>query len=544
MLKNLLIQNIILVEHADISFNGGLNVITGETGAGKSAIMHGLSLAMGERTDTSLIRKGCEKGTIEAVFDIEGMEHIVTFLIDGGIEHQTGQDLIIKREISTSGKSRLFINHQQAQQSFLKQLGQQLIQMVGQHANQKLLSIDYHRTIVDLYGDLLPLLSSYKQSFGSENCLRQKLDMLIQQESQRLRDIDISQSELDELEEAQIKPEEDEELFSEYTLLFNSEELRQKSEEITKAFSGDKHAVLSILNRQKQAFDNLASLDTSLEETAKAFQNAYLELQEISYTMRSYQNHIHNDPERLNRVNARLSLLNKLKRKYGATLNDVLAYQEETKKKLKVLLNADVEIEETQMKLKAAEIKTNELAAELTKKRVAIAEQLSETMTNQLHSLNMQKARFLVQVSSQKRTTDGNDRVEFFLIPNVGEHQIALKDGASGGEISRVLLSLQTILAGKEQTPTLIFDEVDANIGGETATIVGEKLQTISQQHQVICITHFPQVANQAQHHLQISKQEKDGRTITQVVELNDQQRQQELARMAGFRDTLKMLTK
>lgn len=533
MLKNLLIQNIILVEHADIPFEQGLNILTGETGSGKSAIMYGLNLAFGERTDSSLLRKGCEKGTVEAIFNMEGLDPLIQLLYESGFDH-SGPELIIKREISSSGKSRLFINHQAAQLSFLKLVGQHLVQMVGQHANQKLLSTDYHRSVIDLFGDLESLLKKFKESHNKENILRLKLKTLIEAESQRLREIDISQSELEELEEARIKLGEDEELFTEYSLLINSEELHQKAEEVNQAFSGDKHAILMPLNRLKNTMEALALLDPSIEETSKAFQNAFLELQEISYTMRNYKNRVHSDPERLQRVNERLGLLNKLKRKYGATLADVLAYQEATQTKLQSLLNADVEIEETQKLLASVEQETHSLANELTTQRQFHGQTFAYLMTEQLHSLNMKKAQFLVQVSTQKRSSEGDDKVEFFLLPNVGEHQIALKEGASGGEISRVLLALQTIMAGKEQTPTLIFDEVDANIGGETASIVGEKLKAISQRHQVICITHFPQVATQAQHHLQISKQEKEGRTITQVVHLSTSQRKQELARMAG----------
>ncbi len=534
MLKNLSIQNIILVEQADMLFSQGFNILTGETGSGKSAIMHGLALAIGDRTDTSMIRKDCERGTVEAIFDIDGMDQIANYLAEGGIEHQPGQDLIIKREISATGKSRLFINHQQAQQSFLRQLGQQLVQIVGQHANQRLLCTDYHRNVLDLFGDLAQLISTYKHSYGRGNCLRQELETLIQQESARLRDIDICQSELDELEEANIKNGEDDVLFAEYTLMANSGEVQTKAREINQTFIGDKKPLLVLLNQQKQAMDSLAALDPSLKETAAALQNAYLELQEISHTMRHYQNRIHHDPDKLQKINDRLTLLSKLKRKYGATLTEVLEYKESTKQKLKHLLNADVEIDEKQKQLKQCESETNQLAAELTAKRTQTAKSLAKEMTGQLHSLNMKKADFIVQVSPQKRTSDGNDKIEFFLIPNVGEHQIALKDGASGGEISRVLLSLQTILAGKENIPTLIFDEVDANIGGETATIVGEKLKAIGKRHQVICITHFPQVACQATHHLQISKREKQGRTITEVAELSPSYRQKELERMAG----------
>lgn len=416
----------------------------------------------------------------------------------------------------------------------MRKLGLQLVQIVGQHANQCLLSLDYHREVLDLYGNLHSLLHRYQQIYDTEKKLRQELEQLIQQEAQRLREIDVCQREIEELEEAQIKEGEDEDLFAEYTLLSNAEEVSTKIGEINQSLSGERQPLLAILNRQKQSLEALVHFDASLRETAQAFQNAFLELQEISHTMRYYQSRLHFDADRLHEINERLTLLNRLKRKYGATVEEILAYQTQTRAKLKRLENADSEIENLQQQLQEAEAQTQQFAHELTYKRQQCALEFEKALTMHLHSLNMSKAQFYIQVASQKRTREGDDRIEFFLCPNVGEHQIPLKEGASGGEISRVLLALQTLLAGKEQTATLIFDEVDANIGGETATIVGDKLREISQQHQVICITHFPQVASQADHHLQISKEEKDGRTLTIVQELDSLSRQLELARMAG----------
>lgn len=535
MLKHLRIQNIILVEQAALSLSSGLNILTGETGSGKSAIMHGLSLAIGERADTSLIRRGCEKGIVEAVFDIDN-PNLISLLAEGGIEHERGQELIIRREIAASGKGRIFINNQLAQLSFLRKLGLQLVQIVGQHANQRLYALDYHRNVLDLYGGLHTLLHRYQVSYERENQLRKELEQLTQQEAQRLREIDICQHELEELADAQVKEGEDEELFAEYTLLFNAEEVVSKVEEVNQALSGERQPVLAILNRQKQTLETLVNFDATLGDTLQAFQNAFLELQEISHTLRHYQSRIQVDGDRLNVVNERLTLLNRLKRKYGATVDDILAYQAQTVAKLRRLENADSEIEDLRQQLHEVEQQTHQLAQELTQKRQQYAIRLEQELTAQLHSLNMTKAEFHIQLTPQKRTREGDERVEFYLCPNVGEHRIALKEGASGGEISRVLLALQTLLAGKEQIATLIFDEVDANIGGETATIVGDKLRNISQKHQVICITHFPQVASQADHHLQISKEEKEGRTVTLVQELGPISRQRELARMAGMK--------
>ncbi|MBA3720998.1 MAG: DNA repair protein RecN [Parachlamydiaceae bacterium] len=535
MLKHLRLQNIILVEQADIPFGEGLNIISGETGAGKSAIMKGLSLAVGDRSDTGMIRKGCDKGIVEAIFDVDAHPAIHALFIEAGVDHEPSQELIIRRELNASGKSRIFINNQLAQLSFLRKLGILLTRIVGQHANQQLFSVDYHRDVLDLHGDLSLLLQKFKKSFELENSIRKGLESLIQQESQRLRDIDICQRELEELDEACLKEGEDEDLFAQYSLLVNSKELAEKAYEVNQNISGERQSILANLNRTKLILDSLAQLDPNIKETSQSFQNAVLEIQEVAHTIRRYQSSVQNDPERLNTINDRLTLINKLKRKYGETVDQINAYMAETRERLDKLQNAESQIEDLQKQLKETELTTNRLAQELTKARSAGAHELEKALTSQLRSLNMSKAQFIVQVNPQKRTSEGDDRIEFLLQPNTGEHQIALKEEASGGEVSRVLLAIQTLLAGKDAIPTLIFDEVDANIGGETAAVVGNKLREIGQKHQVICVTHFPQVASRAHQHLQISKKEKEGRTFTQVERLDPNSQKKELDRMVGI---------
>jgi len=534
MLKLLRILNIILIESAEISFKKGLNVLSGETGSGKSAIIDALKLIAGERAEISLIRKGAEKGTVEAAFEIENLPHLQTLLDASGIEHENKEELIIRREITLSGKSRAFINNQLVQQGLLRKVGENLLNFVGQHANQRLFSLEYHRYIVDLFGELEDPVKAFSLSWEKENRLRRQLEELQRSEAQRLRDIEVCRMELEELDQANLQEGEDEELFTEYSRLSHSKELAQKAYEITHTLSGDKNPILAIMGRQKSHFDHLQRLDPSLSETAKSFEAALIELEEVAYSLRNYQSRIEHSPEKIEMLNERLTLINRLKRKYGQSLSDIHTYQKQSQAKLDSLLNADNQIEGIKTELACLEAQNNLLASNLTEKRKAASKLLEIAMVNRLKALNMPKVDFQIGITPQKRNASGQDTIEFFLIPNIGEHRIPIRDGASGGELSRLLLALHAILAGKEQTPCLIFDEIDGNIGGKTALIIGEKLKEISELHQVLCITHFPQVASQALHHIQISKQECNGRTLTHIKTLDKELRQQELKRMIG----------
>jgi DNA repair protein RecN (Recombination protein N) len=529
MLKSLRIQNIILIENEELRFSPGLNVLSGETGSGKSAIMNSLALIAGERADTHSIRHGSDKGVVEAAFEIDSHQALHLILQEAGIDHEEGNELLIRREIFSSGKSRAFVNNQMAQASLLKKLGEELLQIVNQHANQRLFSNDYHREILDLYGDLQPPLKKFQSSYQKELTCQRELNELIQGESQRLREIDKLRQELEELDDVSLKEGEDEELFTEFSQLAHGEEISTKLQEIQSALN-----LIPQLNRQKALFDQITPFDATLEEVALSYKNALVELQEVSHTIHHYLNKLSYDPERLTSINDRLTLINKFKRKYGQSFDEIQLYMTESKKRLQTLENADIRIEELQTELKALEANSHELGKILSTLRLKIGKKLEKELSSQLNSLNMPHAQCLVSITAQKRSSYGDDRIEFLLIPNKGEHQVSLKDGASGGEISRLLLSLQTLLAGKALTPVLIFDEVDANIGGETAAIVGKKLKNISESHQVLCITHFPQVATQANHHLQISKEEHQGRTFTRIRCLDSEGQKEELTRMVG----------
>lgn len=534
MLKELRLKNIVLIEVAEVTFGTGFNVLSGESGSGKSAIMNALSLIGGDRADAALVRKGTDKGVIEAIFDIDGMEPLARLLEQAGIDHEVGNDLLIRREVMATGKSRAFVNNQVAQLPLLRQMADHLFEIVGQHANQKLLTLEYHRQTLDLFGDLQDHIRAFAAGWEEEIRIRSELEQLINSEAQRLRDIEICHMEVEEIEEAQLKDDEEETLYGEYTQLSNADELAQKASEINRLLSGEKASVLTSLARMKSAFEVLLHLDPSLLDVANSCSNATIELHEIGHTMRNYEHRVEHNPKRASELSERLALISRLKKKYGSSIREIHAYLSHSKEKLVKLETADARIEALQENLKMLEEKNNTLSAELTKQRKYFAKNFEEVVVGHLKVLNMPKVEFDVELTPQKRSRFGDDRVEFYLIPNVGERRVPLKECASGGELSRIMLALQALLAGKEHTPTLIFDEVDANVGGETATVVGEKLREIGLKHQVLCITHFPQVAKLAKHHLHIFKREVDGRTVTSVESLDAKSRQKELTRMVG----------
>lgn len=534
MLKELRLTHFVLVERAAIEFAPGFNVLSGESGSGKSAIMNGLNLIAGGRSDPALIRRGADKAIVEAVFEIDTIPNIPSLLEEAGIDHTAGEELFIRRELSTTGKGRAFINNQLAQLTLLKQVSEHLFDLVGQHANQKLLSLDYHRNALDLFGNLQDKVSSFTRSWEEENRLRRQLAELRHSEAQRLRESEACQMELAELEEAALKEGEEEDLFTEYTQLSHAGERCSKANEFNRLLTGDKQGLFLQLNRSKTLLEQLTSIDSSLTDTAKAYSNALIEIDEVAQTLRRYEQCIEHNPEKAEQLNARLQLIVKLKRKYGSTFAEMQEYLNNCRLKLKSLASADEQIEQLEQKVTHLAAANNKLAQEITAQRLKASKPFAAALIAQLSTLNMPKATIDVELAPQKRNVTGDDRIEFFITPNVGENRVSLRECASGGELSRMMLALQAVLAGKESIPTIIFDEIDANIGGETAKMVGEKLLEVGQQHQVLCITHFPQVAKQAQHHIRISKEEVEGRTVTRVDALDKKSHRQELVRMSG----------
>ncbi len=534
MLTTLSIHNIVLVEDARVHFTRGFNVVTGETGAGKSALMRALALALGQRADSAALRQGADSGWVEAAFEVGERSDVMALLTRSGIEVAADEELIIRREISRTGKSRAFINNQLAQVSLLRRLGDTLVHIVSQHASTELKEATYHRTLIDLYGTLAPAKKAFLDAWQSEQALADELESLQQSESERLRELDQLLREDEEIQEARLRPGEEEDIFTEYTRLTNSEELAQTLRSVYDALQGSSSSALAILQGQQQALSHLSELDSALVDTAQAYASAVIEIRDVADTLRNSLGSIEHNPARAEELSSRLALIERLKKRYGPDVCDVLAYHDKISTRLETLQDADARIEELHIALKNAQEATNTEAQKLTQARNKTAPQLAKALEKQLRALNMPHVQTRIDVSPTERSQHGDDHVEIFFSPNAGEDAVAIKECASGGELSRLALALKALLAKKERVLTLVFDEIDANIGGETAVVVGEKLAELGSQGQVLSITHFPQVARQATHHVVIRKRTVNKRTVTEVQVLGDADREAELQRMLG----------
>ena len=532
MITDLRIQNIILVDDASITFGKGFNVLTGETGAGKSAIIEALALTLGERADSSVIRRGSDTAIVEALFDVSNSPAVNVILKESGIDVE--EQLLIRREITSTGKNKVFINHSPATLSLLKKLNTHLVRFISQHANRQLFSLDYHRKIVDVFGSLQSKALEYYHSWSHQKQLLDTIESIRAEEAQRLRQMEVCKREIEEITSLKIEEGEDESLFAEYTKLNNAGELYEALSHAHQMLHGGQQSVISQLKASCSYLSEALKFDESLQETLQLLETARTDLQEASYSMTQSLSSYECQPGRAEEVNQRLSDILKIKKKYGPDLADVQSYCERQIELLDRLENADHHIEKLERELDKQSKQTDFLANELSSSRKKAAKQLQASIQTQLRDLEMPNVVFEIKVEKAARNASGDDLIEFYMAPNPGEAMVPIKECASGGELSRLLLSLQVLLAGKDQISSIVFDEIDANIGGKTAVSVGNKLVEIGQKHQVICITHFPQVAELGHFHFQISKQTELGRTKTIVQPLKGDERKSELERMVG----------
>ena len=534
MLKRLFIKHFVLVDTLAVEFEKGLNIITGETGAGKTAILDAIALILGMRADSSLIRKGEEKATIEAAFEIGDEIEIAPLLEEAGITHDPNEWLTIRRELAREEKNRAFINGQGAPLPLLQQVGARLIDLFSQHSHQTLRQTTYHRHLLDLFGDLKSNLHLFQETLKKEKGLLAQIEELQASKEQSEKEISYNSHVVDEIEDADLKEGEDESLFEEYSRCAHASELTETLSSAILEMTEAPESLLTRLSFWTSRLDPLTSIDKALETPLSLLHEAGVNLNEAAREINSRLSEVDTDPLRMDLLKQRLAHFDALKKKYGKTYQEI----EETRKAAQATLDYHQTLDDTLSDLTEQHQKklqeTTTLAQTLTQKRKTAAAHLAPLVTSILHTLNMEGSHFDIRLTPTDRTQSGDEEIAFFLKANAGEQTAPVSSRSSGGELARLMLAITTLLAEKNQTETLLFDEIDANIGGETATKIGRALSDLGKTRQVICVTHFPQVATYAHTHFRVKKQESEGRTLARLDKLTGDERAQELSRMLG----------
>lgn len=548
MLAALTIRQLAVIESVHLQFHQGFHVLTGETGAGKSIIIDALSLVAGARGSSDFVRYGCDKAEVEASFDLD-QDHPVWDTIERlGLTATRDEMLIIRRELTAQGKSACRLNGQMVNLTMLREVGEMLINIHGQHEHQSLLRVDKHLNWLDAYGGdaLLQVKRNYRTEYNRYMDIRREVEQLKQTSQQTYQMLDLYRFQIDELSSAQLKPDEDEWLTEEKRKLSNAEKLM---EHVNGAYeklygNGAMEAVTIAVDRMEQ----IVNVDPEqFQPIVEQLNNAFYQLEDAAYQLRDYREQIEFNPERLAEIEDRLDMITSLKRKYGSTIEDMLAHLEHIQTEVEKLENKDDLIHKLEHQEAEQLIRLTKHATVLSNLRRSLADELTAKIEQVLKDLQMERTRLGIRIDRLQEangveidgietrfTKQGFDDVEFLISPNPGEPLRPLHKIASGGELSRIMLALKTIFAEVDRIPVIIFDEVDTGVSGRAAQAIAEKLSEVAVNGQVFAITHLPQVACMADHQYYIEKHVHDERTSTQVLELNEAGRVQELARMLG----------
>jgi len=535
MLKELTIRNLAVIEAVSVPFHSGFHVLTGETGAGKSMIIDALALIAGGRGSAEMIRHGEERADIEALFDLPEEHPVWGTLERLGVRASADETLIVRRELSVQGKSSARINGQSVTLAMLREIGEHLVNIHGQHEHQSLLRTERHLEWLDQYAGeaVLPVKSAYEERFREYRAVTSERKELEETSRQQMQMLDLYRYQLEEIAEAKLKPGEDEALQEERGKLAHAEKLYEASSEAYEWLSGKGLAALS---KAVSRLEEIVKVDpAALSPLLEQLQSAYYNAEDVSFQLRDYREDIEFNPERLAQIERRLDVLYGLKRKYGETIEDIISYRNRIQAETEKLDNREERLKELagrERKLHDELVRQAELLSGI---RRDAAKRLARAVMQELKDLQMERAVFAVNLQPCPLTPAGADTAEFLLSANPGEPPKPLSKIASGGEMSRVMLALKAIFSRIDRIPVLVFDEVDTGVSGRAAQAVADKLSRLSATAQVFAITHLPQVACMADHQYEISKRvNKDGRTSTSVAQLKDEQRVEELARMLG----------
>jgi len=547
MLQELSIRNLAIIDDLNINFFKGLTILSGETGAGKSIIINAINLLLGGRATSKLIRSGCESAEIEAFFHIDLNSNEAQIMKEQGLDPKEG--LIVRRVISSNDRHKIYINGRLSTISVLTSLTENLASISGQHAHQGLLKEDQHLFILDKFGGLTPLRLKVYTLYHEIIPLIKKLQDLREKEKKQLAQIDFLKFQQNEISNISPVPGEDEELEKERILLANGEQLYNIMFESIEELYNSQGAVVERLVKVTKQVEKANEIDNNLEAHVNDLNEVVIRIEDIVEGLRSYLNGVQIDEKRLESVGERLDILNKLKRKYGADIESVLGHLDSIEKELESFETLSFQINEIEELLNTKKIELINQCNELSKKRKDKAKIFSDLVEKELAQLKMGSTKFQIHLDTipvkdnkskylsfedKSINETGIDQAKFLIAPNVGEKLKSLASIASGGELSRVVLALKAIGADTDSVATIVFDEVDAGIGGSVAELVGKKIEYLSKHHQVICITHLPQIAKFGNYHFKISKQITNGRTKTSILPLDNEERIQEIARMLG----------
>jgi DNA repair protein RecN (Recombination protein N) len=540
MLTTLRIKNLALVVDLTLELQLGYNVITGETGAGKSIIIGALNLVLGVRADRTLIRSGADSCSVEAVFDVTKLRApLKTFLDENGLEPCEDHQLVLKRTFTTSGTNRQFVNGSPTTLNVLRALGEWLVDMHGPHEHQSLLQPARQLAILDAFGKLEAKRTEFAALVAERSRIEADKASLIVDEKTYAQQLDLLRFQVREIESAKLQPGEDEQIEAEHKRSSNAARLLELGQTALGILSENDGSLLTQAGALGRTLNELQRVDASASSLAALHEQSVGTLRDLQAELSRYVDSVELDPARLHEIEERLNLLHTLKRKYGSTLADVIAFGTEARRKLESLEQRDTELARLNAELQKNERELMRVGRELSAERKKLLPKLSKAVAKELGALGFQQSKFDVAITtaadlSSASASFGLDTVEFQFAPNLGEPTRPLRAIASSGEMARVMLALKTVLAAEDDVPVLVFDEVDANVGGETADAVGEKMKQIARDHQVLCITHLAPVAAHADVHFVVTKQVKDGRTISEIELLNKAARVDELARMLG----------
>jgi DNA repair protein RecN (Recombination protein N) len=537
MLETLRIKNIAVIDSAEIPFKPGLNILSGETGAGKSIVLEAISLLLGSRATTDLIRSECDEAVVEGLFDLTDLPWMKERLTLLGFHGDT-EELLIKRTVARTGKHRIHVNGELSTVSILQNLCEGLVDLCGQHEHQSLIRPVVQLELLDRYGSLTAQTQAVSASHSTMKNLLKEQTALEQQQAEREKRADFLKFQIEELQGADLKPGEDEKLQQKKQLLQSSEARVQNAEAVRQILENEEDGTLNSLRTALLKLRTLRQLDEKSVSIQEALDRALAETEEAGLQLNRYLSSVDVDPERLLQVQERLSLLVDLRRKYGSTVEEMLATLEKLQGESSSLNQTGERLAQVTGELENAKEALRKLGKKLSTARKKASELFADSVTGELKDLKMGEARFGIEINAKDDLAEwgptGADTIQFVVQTNRGDQARPLGKIASGGELSRLMLAIRRVIADRGGIGVYLFDEIDAGIGGQTAFQVGKKLKSVASYNQVICITHLPQVASFADHHLIVRKATRAKRTVTEVVELSRPERKEELARMLG----------